>query len=56
MDALLYFKESKEISIVEYVKRYNITDRTARRDMSDLINKGLILKTGNKKTAKYLLQ
>jgi ATP-dependent DNA helicase RecG len=53
INALLHFKESKEISIIEYVKLYNITDRTARRDMSDLINKGLIHKTGNKKTVKY---
>ncbi len=53
IDALLHFKTIGEILTSEYVKRYNVTDRTARRDLTELIDKHLVYKVGDKKATKY---
>lgn len=53
LDAISHFKPLNEIVISEYVKRYNITERTARRDLSDLVKNKLIIKVGDKKATKY---
>jgi ATP-dependent DNA helicase RecG len=54
VDALIYFKAKGEIVNSEYLKRYDVTDRTARRDLMELVDKGLLTKTGDKKSTKYL--
>jgi ATP-dependent DNA helicase RecG len=56
LDALLFFKQKGEIISSEYVKRYNITDRTARRDLIALVEKNILLKEGDKKTSKYIFR
>ena len=53
IDALLFFKEKKEIFNSAYARRYNITDRTARYDLVDLVKKELLVKVGEKKSTKY---
>lgn len=53
IDALLFFKTKGEILSSEYMKRFNITDRTARRDLTDLIAKGVLKKIGDRKNSKY---
>lgn len=53
VDALLYFREKGEIVTSEYAQRYNITDRTARRDLVEMIESQIIYKSGNNKSAKY---
>jgi ATP-dependent DNA helicase RecG len=42
MDALMFFKGKGEVTSSEYAQRYNISDRTARRDLSDLIEMKLL--------------
>ena len=54
LDALLFFKEKGEIVNAQYVARYNVTDKTARRDLVELVDKQLLLKTGQKKSTKYV--
>lgn len=54
LDALLHFKYNKEIKSSEYMRRYKITDRTARYDLSELVEKNLLLKQGNRKSSKYI--
>ncbi|SEO13910.1 ATP-dependent DNA helicase RecG [bacterium A37T11] len=54
VDALLFFKEKGEIVNSEYVKKFGVTDRTARRDLTELVGKQLLLKEGDKKSARYL--
>ncbi|MGK6351593.1 ATP-binding protein [Parapedobacter sp. DT-150] len=54
IDALLFFKTKGEIVNSEYVKRYDITDRTARRDLSELVEKQLLNREGDKKSSRYL--
>jgi ATP-dependent DNA helicase RecG len=56
IDALLFFKEKKEILSFNYARRYSITDRTARYDLADLVKKELLVKVGEKKSAKYTFQ
>lgn len=54
VDALLFFKAEGEIVNSEYVKRYDVTDRTARRDLAEMADKQLLEKIGERKSTKYL--
>ncbi len=54
VDALLFFKFKGEIVTSEYLKRYNITDRTARRDLKELAEKGLLIREGENKSSRYI--
>jgi ATP-dependent DNA helicase RecG len=54
VDALVYFKSKGEITSSEYAKKYNVSDRTARRDLSELIEKKLIKNEGDTSLSKYL--
>lgn len=54
LDALLFFKQKGEILTSEYMKRYDIAERTARYDLVELVEKNLLVKTGEKKSSKYV--
>ncbi|MDR0792451.1 MAG: putative DNA binding domain-containing protein [Chitinophagaceae bacterium] len=54
IDAVLFYKEKREITGLEYAKRYEITDRMARNDLSDLVEKRILLKIGETKSVKYI--
>lgn len=56
LDALLFFKDKGEIVNSEYVKRFGVTDRTARYDLTDLTERNLLTKIGEKKSAKYVFR
>jgi ATP-dependent DNA helicase RecG len=56
LDAILFYKEKKEISTAEYSKKYKVTNRTSQRDLTKLAEKGLIDKSGTHKNSKYLLK
>ncbi len=53
LDALLYFKQQMEIVTSEYMKRYDVVDRTARRDLVELVEKGLLHREGEGRGSKY---
>jgi len=53
LDALLHFKSKRQIVTSEYMKRYEITDRTARRDLTELVEKGVLNREGEKKASRY---
>ena len=52
---IVYMKEKGSITNREYQSLFSITDRTALRDLNDLISKGLVKKRGVKKGTRYLL-
>lgn len=54
LDAILFFKTKREIVTSEYMKRFDITDRTARRDLIELVEKNILTREGEKKSSKYL--
>jgi len=56
VDALLYFREKGEITSLEYARKYKVTDRTARYDLADLVEKNILIKFGDKKATKYLFR
>jgi len=56
LDAILFFKDKGVITGLEYAKRYNITDRMARNDLSELIEKKLLEKQGETKSVKYFIK
>jgi ATP-dependent DNA helicase RecG len=56
IDALLFFKEKGEITSSEYAAKYKVSDRTARTDLTDLVEKELLSKQGDLKTAKYIFK
>ncbi|MDR1343196.1 MAG: putative DNA binding domain-containing protein [Prevotellaceae bacterium] len=53
IDALLFFKSKGEITSSEYAEKYNVTDRTARTDLTELVEKELLKKQGETKLATY---
>ncbi|GHT62423.1 ATP-dependent DNA helicase [Bacteroidia bacterium] len=54
IDALLFFKEKGEITSSEYAEKYNVSDRTARTDLTELVEKELLNKQGGTKLAVYI--
>lgn len=54
LDAILFFKQKREIVTSVYRRRYNITDRTARRDLIELTEKAILIREGEKKSTKYV--
>jgi len=54
IDALLYYKDKKEITGLEYAERYKIAERTARADLSELVEKKIVSKIGETKSVKYI--
>lgn len=54
LKALLFWKDAGEILTNQYREKFEITDRTALRDLTELINMGFLLKTGHKKSSKYI--
>jgi ATP-dependent DNA helicase RecG len=53
LDAIKFFKEQKKISASDYMKRYNISERTARYDLAELVGKNILAKLGDNKTTTY---
>jgi len=53
VDSLLFFKEKGEITSSEYAEKYKVTDRTARTDLTELVEKELLNKQGETKLAVY---
>jgi len=43
-----------DITSSEYAERYNVSDRTARNDLSELIDKQIFKKDGETNLAKYI--
>jgi len=56
IDALSFFKEKGIIFNSEYIQRYNITDRMGRIDLMELVDKNLLEKQGETKSAKYVFK
>lgn len=56
LDAILFFKQEREIVTSVYTKRYNINERTARRDLIELIEKAILMREGEKKYTKYIFR
>lgn len=50
------YKSGDAISSSDYAKIFQITVRTARRDLVDLIDKQLLYKKGEKKSTKYYVR
>ena len=53
--AIDFLKEIGSISNKEYQSLFDITDRTALRDLDNLVSRGLVYKKGEKKGTRYLL-
>jgi ATP-dependent DNA helicase RecG len=54
VDAILFYRTKGEITGLEYSERYKIAERTARADLSELVDKKLLYKQGETKSVKYL--
>lgn len=56
LDALLFYKTKGEIVSSDYQKRFDIAERTARYDLTELVEKDLLIKQGDKKATKYVFR
>ena len=54
VDAILFYKSKGEVTGFEYADRYKIAERTARADLSELVEKKILYKQGETKSVKYL--
>jgi len=54
IDALKYMQERGHITTKRYGELFKVTDRTALRDLNELISKGLAKREGKGKRAKYI--
>jgi ATP-dependent DNA helicase RecG len=53
IEALIFFKPQREIATSEYAEKFSITHRTGRRDLSELVEKGLLKQIGNNRLIRY---
>jgi len=53
IEALSFYKEKGWILSSEYAEKFDVTDRTARTDLIELVEKKLLTKQGDKKNTKY---
>ncbi|MFD1188647.1 ATP-binding protein [Pontibacter rugosus] len=54
VEALLLWKHDGRIQNSKYKEKFGITDRTALRDLTELVEKGLLSKEGEKKATVYI--
>jgi ATP-dependent DNA helicase RecG len=54
VDAILFYREKGEITSSEYAERYKVSDRTARRDLSELTGIKLLNNEGDTNLSKYI--
>ncbi len=54
IEALLLWKNDKEISNSKYAEKFNISDSTALKDLKELVEKDLLIKVGERKMIKYV--
>ena len=54
VDAILFFRDKGAITSSEYAERYKISDRTARRDLSELAEIKLLNNEGDTNLSKYI--
>jgi ATP-dependent DNA helicase RecG len=53
IEALLFFKSSRVVTSSEYQAKFEISERTARYGLVNLVEKQLLIKIGDKKSTKY---
>jgi len=54
IDAILFYQSKGEITSSEYAERYKVSDRTARRDLSELTERKLLKNEGDTNLSKYI--
>lgn len=54
--AVLYIKEKGYITNSQYQKALQVSDRTALRDLEDLVQREVVVKMGERKSTRYLLK
>lgn len=54
INALLFFKGKGELLSSEYQTHFKVAERTARYDLTELVEKKLLVKVGDKKSTKYI--
>ncbi|MCK5839837.1 MAG: winged helix-turn-helix transcriptional regulator [Bacteroidales bacterium] len=55
-DGLLFIQENRVVSVSDYATHLNLETKTANRRLKKLVDKGLVIKTGEKKGTKYKLK
>lgn len=54
LGALVFWRNEEEITTGKYASRFQITDRTSLRDLTELVELGLLKRVGDKKSSKYI--
>jgi len=54
IEAVLFFKTKGEVTTAEYSNKFGISERTARRDLSELVKMQLAENKGDTNQSKYI--
>ena len=54
--AVHFIKQNGYITNSKYQQEYQVSDRTALRDLDDLVTREILFKVGDKKGTRYLLK
>ena len=55
-NGLLFIQENKEISVSDYASHFTLEPKTANRRLKNLVEKGLVSQTGEKRGTRYKLK
>lgn len=55
-EGLYFIQQNEPISVKDYAVHFDLTDKTAQRRLADLVNKGFLIKEGDKRWTKYRLK
>ncbi|NOQ71867.1 MAG: DeoR family transcriptional regulator [Crocinitomix sp.] len=55
-EGLYFIQQNEPISVKDYAMHFDLTDKTAQRRLANLVNKGLLIKEGDKRWTKYRLK
>ena len=51
-----FIQENQSISVSDYANEFKIATKTAQRRLSDLVEKGLIIKEGERRWTRYRIK
>jgi ATP-dependent DNA helicase RecG len=54
--AVLYIKENGHVTNSQYQRAFEVSDRTALRDLEDLVHRKVVVKIGEKRSTRYILK
>jgi len=56
IETVAYVRENGEVTTTEHMQRHNISERAARYDLTELVNRGLLVRSGGTNSSKFVFR